>query len=209
MNQLNNIINLFKPFCCCSSNEDFNEIIDIKSRLYKYNDYANLFEKNFEKAKEDNIFEFSIISLIIIERKDLDIFERERAKCPKRIDKILYHGTQIDSISNILTDQFIKSEVQYQHGKGVYFTESLDYCWFYGGTVDNRNNMDTVPNVDDIFTLIASFVYYDKNGFRKVLNNDYDPKKLKSILHMQEVILKQFQNQININFWEMNILLMI
>ena len=26
MNQLNNIINLFKPFCCCSSNEDFNEI---------------------------------------------------------------------------------------------------------------------------------------------------------------------------------------
>ena len=80
---------------------------------------------------------------------------------------------------------------------------------FYGGTVDNRNNMDTVPNVDDIFTLIASFVYYDKNGFRKVLNNDYDPKKMKSILHMQEVILKQFQNQININFWEMNILLMI
>ena len=144
-----------------------------------------------------------------LKNEDLDIFERERAKCPKRIDKILYHGTQIDSISNILTDQFIKSEVQYQHGKGVYFTESLDYCWFYGGTVDNRNNMDTVPNVDDIFTLIASFVYYDKNGFRKVLNNDYDPKKLKSILHMQEVILKQFQNQININFWEMNILLMI
>ena len=84
MNQLNNIINLFKPFCCCSSNEDYNEI---------------------------------------------------------------------------------------------YFTKSLDYCWFYGGTVDNRNNMDTVPNVDDTFTLIASFVYYDKNGFRRIVNNNYDPKK--------------------------------
>ena len=96
-NQLNNIINQFKPFCCCSSNDVYNEIIDIKNHLYKYNVYTNFFEKNFEKAKEENIFEFSIISLVIIERKDFYTFERERAKCPNRIDKILYHGSQVAS----------------------------------------------------------------------------------------------------------------
>ena len=177
INQLNNIINKFKPSCCCSSNDDYNEIIDIKNRLYRYNVYVNFFEKTFEKAKEDNIFEFSIISLVIIERKDFDKFERERTKCPNRVDKILYHGSQIDSISSILMDQFIKSEKQYQFGKGVYFTDSLDYCWYYGGTVDNRKNMDTIPNIDDTYTLVASFVYYDKNRCKQVVNSHYTPKK--------------------------------
>jgi hypothetical protein len=65
-----------------------------------------LFDKEFEKAKRGNIFEFSIISLVVIEREDFETFEIEREKCPNRVEKILYHGTSIEPISCILTGLF-------------------------------------------------------------------------------------------------------
>ena len=58
----------------------------------------------------------------------------------------------------------------YQHGKGVYFTDLLDYCWFYGGSENNRGNKNKIPKVGEEFTLIACSVYYDQKGFMKVKN---------------------------------------
>ena len=114
--------------------KDKKEIIDTNYRLAKYKKYIKFFDSEFEKSKRNSIFEFSVISLIIIERKDFNKFKKERENCPNRVDKILYHGTQIGPISSILTGLFKKSETQsYQHGKGIYFTDLLDYCWFYGG----------------------------------------------------------------------------
>ena len=55
-----------------------------------------IFDKEFEKAKKESIFEFSVISLVIIERKDFEKFEKEREKFPNRIDRILFHGTTFD-----------------------------------------------------------------------------------------------------------------
>ena len=115
-------------------NKGLTTINSIIFHLSKYTKYIKFFEKKFEKAKRESIFEFSIISLVIMEREDFETFERERNKCPNRVDKILYHGTSIEPISCILTNYFKKSEEKcYQHGKGVYFTDFLDYCWFYGG----------------------------------------------------------------------------
>ena len=89
--------------------------------------------------------------------------------------RLLYHGTQQHPISCILTDMFKRSEgVCCQHGEGVYFTDSLDYCYFYGGK-DNRCNMNKIPPVGDCFTAICSWVYNDKNGKLKV--NDYNTRK--------------------------------
>ena len=169
------------------SKEDLECIDDIKRRLLNYNEYMKLFEKDFEIRKKNSIFEFSIISLVVIDRKDLQNFEEERKNCPNRVDKILYHGTQIEitkengeiiqPIGSILTGKFKKSETaHYQHGKGVYFTDVLDNCWFYGGK-DNRCNGNMIPRINDTFSLIASSTYYDKNGFRKVEDWTYTPKK--------------------------------
>ena len=97
--ELENIISLL-------GKEDFDEINDIKNRLSVYNDYIKIFDKEFEKAKRGNIFEFSIISLVVIEREDFETFEIEREKCPNRVEKILYHGTSIEPISCILTGLF-------------------------------------------------------------------------------------------------------
>ena len=169
--ELKNILNLLKK-------DNLDEILDIKGRLGKYNKFIDLFNKEFEKAKKESIFEFSVISLVIIEREDFETFEKEREKCPNRVDKILYHGTSIEPISCILTDYFRKStERCYQHGKGVYFTDFLDYCYFYGGAKNNRDNKNKIPKIDEFFTLIACAIYYNQNGFRKVNDYKYTPKK--------------------------------
>ena len=170
-NQIRTVLNLL-------SGEELKEINDIKYRLAKYNNCIKLFDKEFEKTKRGSIFEFSIISLVVIEREDFDTFENEREKCPNRVERILYHGTSIEPISCILTGLFRRSEYKcYQHGKGVYFTDVLDYCWYYGGAESNRANKNIIPKVDDTFTLIASSIYYNKDGFRKVNDWRYDPKK--------------------------------
>jgi hypothetical protein len=170
-NELNKILNLLNK-------EELNEILDIKYRLSKYNDIIKVFDKEFEEAKKLSFFEFSVISLVVIEREDYETFEKERQKCPYRVDKILFHGTSIEPISCILTGYFRKSvERCYQHGKGVYFTDLLDYCWFYGGEKNNRANTNKIPGIGETFTLIACSVYYDNNGFRIVSDHKYTPKK--------------------------------
>ena len=49
---------------------DFKEINEIRFLLSKYNEHIVLFNKDFERAKKESIFEFSIISMVIIERQD-------------------------------------------------------------------------------------------------------------------------------------------
>ena len=155
------------------NNNDLKEIKDIEKRLLNYNEYIKIFEKDFEEKKRNSIFEFSIISLVVMEREDFQNFERERKKCPNRVE--LYHGTSIEPISSILTGHFRQSVDRcYQHGKGVYFTDMLDYCWFYGGE-SNRSNGNKIPKNKETFTLIACSIYYNKNGFRKVKDYKYTP----------------------------------
>ena len=52
----------------------------------------------------------------------------------------------------------------------------LDYCWFYGGA-NNRCNGNKIPKIGDTFTFIANAIYYNKNGYRKVKDEKYTPKK--------------------------------
>ena len=67
--------------------------------------------------------------MVVIERENFEIFEKERNNCPNRVERILYHGTSIEAISKILTDVYKKSleTKKVINGKGVYFTDSLDY----------------------------------------------------------------------------------
>ena len=159
-------------------NKELEEITDIQKSLLNYNEFMKLFEKDFEERKKNSVFEFSIISLVVMEREDFQLFEKERKNCPNRVDRILYHGTSIEPISCILTGYFKKSiDRCYQHGKGVYFTDTLDYCWFYGGEKSNRANGNKIPKIGETFTFIANAIYYDKNGYRKVKDYKYTPKK--------------------------------
>ena len=62
-------------------------------------------------------------------------------------------------------------------GKGVYFTDVIDYCWFYGSPKGNRDNCNKIPKIKDTFTLIASSVYYNQKGFKRVYNSMKPLKK--------------------------------
>ena len=53
-----------------------NEIIDTRFRLGKYNKYMEIFETEFNKSLKQSIFEFSPVSLVILDRPDFDIFEK-------------------------------------------------------------------------------------------------------------------------------------
>ena len=156
---------------------DLYEIYDIKNRIGQYVEYIKIFEEEYEKSKRESIFEFSIDSLIIMEREDLEIFETERNNCPNRVDKILYHGTNKEPASCILTS-FYKIGKCNQHGRGIYFTDLLDYCWFYGGK-DNRINVNKIPEIkpEESFIMIANSIYYNKEGVRYVYDPRYNPKK--------------------------------
>jgi hypothetical protein len=152
---------------------------DIKNRLSRYNNSIKLFNKEFEKSKKESIFEFSIISLVVIEREDFETFERERKKCPNRVERILYHGTSIEPTSNILTGLYRKSMDRGNsiNGKGVYFTDLLDYAWYYGGEDGNRTNFYIIPKINDIFTVIVNSIYYDRNGFKQIKDISRNPGK--------------------------------
>ena len=137
---------------------EFLIINDIRFRLSKYNKYMNLFKIEFEKNKRQRIFEFSVISIVIIERQDLEKFEKERKNCPNRVDRILYHGTSIEPISCILINLYRISVGNQKaiNGDGVYFTDLLDYAWYYGGK-DNRINCNRIPFIDETFIVYSKY----------------------------------------------------
>ena len=171
-NQINKIFNLL-------SKTDLKKMKDLKYLLSKYNNSIKLFNNEFTKSKKDSYLEFIIVSMVVIEREDFETYEKESKKCPNRVERILYHGTSIEPISNILTGLYKKSLEQHKaiNGKGVYFTDLLDYAWYYGGQSGNRANFHSIPKIDDTFTVIVNSVYYNRNGFQQVKDGKRTPGK--------------------------------
>ena len=69
------------------------DLQEIKLHLAKYENYMDFFEKQIRKSFKDSVFEFSPISLVVIDREDFDKFEQEKKKCPNLEMRLLYHGT--------------------------------------------------------------------------------------------------------------------
>ena len=160
-----------------NNNEKF-EINNIKNRLARYAKDIKIFDKEFAEAMKGSIMEFSVISVAVIEREDFEKFEQEKKKCPNRFDKLLFHGTGEEPVASIMTGVFKKSIKKcFQHGKGVYFSDMIDYCWFYGNKDDNRANYNKIPKKDETFTLIACSTYYDKKKWKHVYDSSYTPQK--------------------------------
>ena len=155
---------------------DSNEINDIINRLTIYENEIRLFNKEFPLALKNSLFEFSVVSLVMIEREDFKRFEEERQKCPNRVDRILFHGTIPEPISFILTSKFKRCS-RGKHGEGLYFTDMLDDCWFFGSQKNNSNNVLKIAKKGETFTIIVCSIYYDKTHFRRVYDHKYTPQK--------------------------------
>ena len=87
--------------------------------------------------------------------------------------KIVFHGTKSWAISRILAGKFRNANVHI-FGQGVYFTDLLDYAWYYASEseANQRANFKKIPKIKDSFSFIASEVYYDKTKYDQVYNTE-------------------------------------
>ena len=91
-------------------------------------------------------------------------------KCPNLIVRYLFHGTQIDPISKIITGGFRYTRKAF-YGMGIYFSDMLDYVSFYSGGKNyesRRDNFGSVLNVKDTFSCVSAEVYYSKSKKKEI-----------------------------------------
>ena len=124
-------------------------------------EFNNLFDKEIEEALKKTYFEFKIIHIFLID-KEKGYYLSEKNKCENKITKILFHGTKTEATISILSTKFNQSTA-HVIGKGVYFTDLLDYAWNY-----SRNNPLYIPRVGQSFSFVASEVYYDNSKYEFV-----------------------------------------
>ena len=142
-----------------------NEIIGFWSVLSKYQDFNKLFEKDFSKMMENSYIDYSLVSVQIYQHKRRKDFVEKLNDCPNCEVRYLLHGTQIDPISKILTDEFKYTRKAF-YGLGVYFTDMIDYVSFYCGGdsyLSRRDLWNKIIPVGNTISCIASEVFYDKD----------------------------------------------
>ena len=147
-----------------------NQIHKYWSILCKYEEFNNKFGQELFKAIENSYFDYSLIGLSIYQQSNRNSYLQARSMCPNLVKKYLFHGTQIDKISKIITTGFLYARRPF-YGMGIYFSDMLDYVLFYGGGkdyIDRRNNFGIVPPVNSTFSCVGAEVYYNQNLFKNI-----------------------------------------
>ena len=139
-----------------SSEADKQEVNQFKLNFEEFHDK----EKELEEDLKDTIFEYKIINIYLI-IKETSNYKSSRDNCPNKEIKLLYHGAPPNSIAKILKDNFKCFSDVRLIGQGSYFTDNLDYVWFYTGN-RKRERFFHIPKVNQTFSFIASEIYYDK-----------------------------------------------
>jgi hypothetical protein len=146
------------------------QLQDYWSVLSKYQDFNKLFEKDFSKMIENSYIDYSLVSVQIIQHKRRREFVQDSNNCDNCEARYLLHGTQVDPISMILTDEFKYTRKAF-YGMGIYFTDMIDYASFYcgGDTLSTRRDLwNKIIPVGKTISCIASEVFYDKNRKHKI-----------------------------------------
>ena len=143
--------------------------LKIMDRLDEFN---KIFDIEIEKSLQNSIFEYKIIYIFLSDNKNLKNYEKEKKKCKNTEIKILLHGTSPKSVTSIISDIFNESSYT-TFGRGVYFSNFLDYIWYYYDDKDKGifDKPNIIPNINESFSFVASEVYYDSNKIREVYNN--------------------------------------
>ena len=166
-NQIKNMLNLLDK-------GDLNEIKEFKNNLLKIREQIIMFDKDFALARRKSVFEYSLVSLEIIDRSDIDNYKNASNNCPNKNERILYYGTSEQNISNILTNHF-QFYPKNLFGKGVYLTNSLNLSHIYSN--ESLSNNLKLPKINEEFSLVISSVFYNNETRKRVMDNKYSPKK--------------------------------
>ena len=164
------------------------EIISYWSQLSKYEEFNELFEKDFTEAIENSYFDYSLVAVSIYQQERRQEYLSEFKNCDSPIVKYLFHGSQIDPISKIITNGFLYTRKAF-YGMGIYFSDMLDYVSFYSGgnTYETRrkNFGKTLP-VGETFSCVGTEVYYNRNLKKDIYDWSYHVKELDISQHMMK-----------------------
>ena len=178
----NNILTFINYLNKKIKNQDVKDLIDLIddnkredinafwSILSKYQDFNILFEKDFSKMIENSYIDYSLVSVQIYQHKRRKDFIQKLKACLNCEVRYLLHGTQIDPISKILTNEFKYTRKAF-YGMGVYFTDMIDYASFYcgGNSLSNRRDLwGKIIPVGEAISCIASEVFYDTEKKNKI-----------------------------------------
>ncbi len=153
-----NLLTLVSP-------KDKNEIIKYWSILSKYEEFNALFQKELIETLKKSYFDYSLIALSIYQQTKRKEYLKEMEACPNKVVKYLFHGTQIDPVTKIITGGFLYTKKAF-YGMGVYFSDMLDYVGFYCGGTDfktRRTYFGKVLPIDTVFSCVSAEVYYSKD----------------------------------------------
>ena len=191
---INYLINLFE-------NEKKEKVDIIWRKLSKYDKYNSFFENEFKKDLKKTIFDYSLVSLNILERDDEEEYNMKKKECPNIEKKILYHGTQIKPISEILTNEFNYTRKAF-YGMGIYFSSIIDYISFYTGGENysnRRKNFGKITPINNAFSFIASEIFYDKKKFKQITDKSLLVPPLNHFPSYNELKNKYFDKMIEPN----------
>ena len=169
--------------------EQKDKIFKFLKNIIKYEKYNTYFEKEFIKAQLESIFDYSIINLVLLDNKNFLKYEESKNSCPNCITKLLFHGTQIDPASKIISSEFKYTRKAF-YGMGIYFTDNLDYTTFYSGGEgfnDRRINFNKICPPNSTFTFITSEIFYNKNLLKHIRDNSYYVKALDHFPTYEEI----------------------
>ena len=175
-NDGNNILAYSKYACSVINDNIINDLLKLVSSnkkndilkywrvLSKYEPFNKLFEVELFKAIERSYFDYSLIGLSIYQQTNRKQFVETMHQTPNLVVKYLFHGTQIDPISKIMTGGFLYTRKAF-YGMGIYFSDMLDYVSFYaGGTnfANRRKNFGSILPVNETFSCVSAEVYYSQ-----------------------------------------------
>ena len=192
-NYVNNKVdaNQIKKILPFLSKDDANGAQKFANHLDKMKSQIDLFTKDFTEARKKSVFEYSLMSLEITYRADVDAYLKEYEKCPTKNQRILYYGTNEENIDEILDNHF-KPFSQNLFGNGFYFTNSLDFAILMNRYFDN--NSFEIPTVNEAFSFVISSVYYNNSTRKTVTNNNYSPKKNEANIAIVDGKMKPMSN---------------
>ena len=138
---------------------------------------------------ENSYIDYSLVSVQIYQHKRRKDFIQKLKDCPGCEVRYLLHGTQIDRIAKILTDEF-KYTMKAFYGMGIYFTDMIDYVSFYcgGNSLSNRRDLwGKIIPVGEAISCIASEVFYDKDKKNKIYKKKENVKILDHFPTYEEI----------------------
>ena len=173
------------------------EVCDSIYRLEKYKEFMKFLEFEIEKSKKESIFEFSINSFMIIERKNYEAFLKEREKCPNKKVQILFCGVGFVPNSNNLDNILNKRKL----------TDSFEYSWLqYINSQTINKEKDKIPGLNESINLITYYTYYNEYCIKYGNNNNHLEKNEINITY-KNTMMETVIHPTKTNFLERNIIL--